>query len=157
MKQLLFVMNHNYIIPESMGGGLLCRENWLWLYDIPLHRAKKFSAQLKMSINDDSSHAKYDLFKEHTTDFSDKTYIEMPYEQVKALFMETLNHAGYLYKKFYLSVCILTLNYLFLQTKSGFRRLKLEKMRKTSAQCFGSRLFLKPVGIKFLICQVMYI
>jgi hypothetical protein len=89
-----FVISHSYNIPESKGGGLLCRENWLWLYDISLYRCKQFSRQLNASLKDENPVAKFDFFKEPVREFSDKTYVDLPYDKVKTLFQETLGING---------------------------------------------------------------
>jgi hypothetical protein len=93
-KVTTFVISHSYNIPESKGGGLLCRENWLWLYDISLYRCKQFSRQLNASLKDENPVAKFDFFKESVREFSDKTYVDLPYDKVKTLFQETLGING---------------------------------------------------------------
>jgi hypothetical protein len=39
--------------------------------------------------------SKFESFKDNLTEFSDKTYLGLPYGEVKALFEETLGFAGF--------------------------------------------------------------
>ena len=87
--------SYNFAIPDSYGGGTLCRENWLWIYDISDHKSRKFVKRLKDSLNNYDPMSKFESFKDNLTEFSDKTYLGLPYGEVKALFEETLGFAGF--------------------------------------------------------------
>lgn len=87
--------SYNFAIPDSYGGGTLCRENWLWIYDISDHKSRKFVKRLKDSLNNVDPMSKFESFKDNLTEFSDKTYLGLPYGEVKALFEETLGFAGF--------------------------------------------------------------
>lgn len=39
--------DHAYTLPDEYGGGVICRDNWLWLYGISSRQAKAFSSKLK--------------------------------------------------------------------------------------------------------------
>ena len=89
------IASHAYNIPDKYGGGVICRDNWLWLYDISLYRAKQFTYKLKSAIGEnDNPVAQFDLFTERPTDFTDRSYVDLPYNQMKALFEETLKTVG---------------------------------------------------------------
>ncbi len=87
--------DHLYKIPDAFGGGVLCRDNWLWIHGMSDRSAKSFAKKLKSALGDGSDpHAKLDIFKSSRAEFTDKTYIDMPYAHVKAIFEESLGAGG---------------------------------------------------------------